>query len=304
MSAPVDATADLLRRAEEAGRRRAYDTDPAVVALAVDETRVVIERTAWLGIVLGMLWTTASVQEWAAQGAAAWSLTWLFAWLLAPLVEVPLLAALRAEQVAARYGIAPTRLVRRGRWVLLAAGYLLNTFKPWAVVLGTGAGWDKVLLHSIPPLAVLITVEMLTDLRDMLTRAIGAAAAAPRPTTRPTPRPRELRTRPDREQAPPPPVEPDRDDETPPPPPPDGDPPARTAREVAVAWALTHWDDPDREGPLRPLHVREHMKAIGREISKGEGSRAFAAARDERARLGLSTGLHPVDTETREESTG
>lgn len=296
MTAPTDPAA-LLAEAERAAVRRAHQTNPDVVALAVDEVRATIERTMWIGIALGMVFTTASVQEWAAEGAAAWSLAWLSAWLLAPLVEVPLLAALRAEQAAARYGIAPTRLVRRGRWALLAAGYLLNTYGPWSDVLGGLGGWDKVLLHSIPPLAVLVAVEMLTDLRDMLTRAITAAANAPRPTRpvarKPTPAPRTERTAPPL-------------DEKPPPPPPPVDPPARTARELGVEWALANWDAPDGSdrGPLRPLHVREHMAGIDREISKGEASRVMAAARDERARLGLPTGPRPVDSEGREEEVG
>lgn len=302
-------TAELLTRAAQAERRRSYATNPNVVALAVDEVRIVIERTMWVGIVLGMAFTTASVQEWAAKGVEAWTLTWLTAWLLAPLVEVPLLAALRAEQAAARYGIAPTPLVRRGRWALLAAGYLLNTWGPWSNVLGGKFGWDKVLLHSIPPLAVLVAVEMLTDLRDMLTRAIDKAARAPRsevrtertrPAARPPvtpPRTRPSTPAPQAPACPEPTGEPEPD--TPP-----AAPGVGTAREVATAWALAHWDDPDRDGPLRPLHVRAHMAAIGREISKGEASKVMTAARAERFRHGLSTGPRPVEDETSEENVG
>lgn len=310
VTAPADEGAELLGRAERAARRRAYDTDPAVVALTVDEARVVIERTMWVGIALGMVFTCASVQEWGAQGAPAWSLGWCAAWLLAPLVEVPLLAILRGEQVAARYGVRPGTWVRRARWTLLAAAYAMNSWGAWAAVLGGTGGWAKVLLHSIPPLAVLIAAEALTDLRDMLTRAVGAAASAPRPVTRPPARPREPRTRP-RPAAPPvtppPPDEPETaEPET------DGEQaPAATggtAREVAVAWALAHWDDDHRDPrtgepcPIRPVHVSNHMKAIGREISKGEASKALTAAKAERFRLGLPTAR--TTTEDREEETG
>lgn len=310
---PVDEGAELLRRAERAARRRTYDTDPAVIALAVDEARVVIERTMWVGIVLGMVFTTASVQEWGAQAAPAWSIGWLAAWLLAPLVEVPLLAILRGEQVAARYGVRPGTWVRRARWTLLGAAYLMNSWGPWAGVFASNGadGWAKVLLHSIPPLAVLIAAEALTDLRDMLTSAIASAASAPRSATatpRPVTRPREPRTRP-RPQTPPP-VTPEPEVDTPEPPATgDGEPPAPavgTAREAAVAWALENWDgdhrDPRTGEPceIRPLHVRAHMESIQRPISKGEASKVLTAAKAERFRLGLPT----RSGDDREEETG
>ena len=78
-------------------------------------------------------------------------------------------------------------------------------------------------------------------------------------------------------------------------------------REVAVAWAQQNWDDPTGErGPLRNLHVAAHMNGIGRKVSAGEISKAMTAARAERLRHGLPTGLHTVDPddETAKEEIG
>lgn len=268
-----------------------------------------------------MVFTTANVQQTAAAGAAVWSLAWLAAWLLAPLVEVPLVAVLRAEQTCARYDIPPTKLVRQARWALLGAGYLLNTWSAWAHVFGTmntpraplGAGWDVVLQHSIPPLAVLVAVEVMTDLRDMFTRAVRAAAAAPRPIVRPTAATRTPagRTPTARPPAPRPrserPAPPD-DEQTPPPPPPPAD--TRTVHEIGVEWALAHWDDEHRDPrtdqvcELRPVHVRAYLEGIGRDVTKGTHSKIVTAAKAERFRLGLPTGGRTTEDDTSEEETG
>jgi hypothetical protein len=168
---------DLLIRAKEAAVLRAHRSDPNVVALAVERTRQIIDYGMWIGIAIGMAFTTANVQNWAAGGAAPWASPWVTAWLLAPLVEIPLLVILFGEQVTARYGVAPGTYprLRQIRWTLLAFGYVMNTWSAWANVLGGRFGWDEVVRHSIPPIAVLLAVEALTDLREALGEAIYRA---------------------------------------------------------------------------------------------------------------------------------
>ena len=293
MSAPIDATA-LLEQAERAATIRAHQTDPAVVALNVERVRDNADQLMWVGIAVGMVFTTITVQQWASGGGVALdSLTWWAAWLLAPLVEIPLIVILRAEQVLNRHNVHPGAVVRRTRRGLLAAAYAMNTYAAWAALLGGKWGFDDLLMHSIPPLAVLAGAEVLTDLRDAFGRVV-TATVAPRPPARPAARkPSPTARKPEPEAtAPPPPL----------PPSPPVDPPARGAQEIAVAWVLEHWDDEHRDPrtgepcPIRPLHVLAHMKAIGQEIHKSTATKVMNAARAERARLGLPTGPYPVDT--------
>ena len=129
-----------------------------------------MDRLCWSGIVLGLAFTTANVQWFAAAGAALGSLPWLTAWLLDPTVCLVLLAILRAEQVTARYQVHTGAWVRAAKWLTLAATYVMNTWSSWAA--GSPAG---VVLHSVPPLVVFVAAEAVTDLRDKLTDAVTVA---------------------------------------------------------------------------------------------------------------------------------
>ncbi|MEV7041134.1 hypothetical protein [Amycolatopsis sp. NPDC051061] len=160
----------LAEDAAEAADVRRWQTHPDVVALRVERARAQVDRLCWSGIVLGLAFTTANVQWFAAAGAAFGSLPWLTAWLLDPTVCLVLLAILRAEQVTARYQVHTGAWVRAAKWLTLAATYVMNTWSSW--VSGSPAG---VVLHSVPPLVVFVAAEAVTDLRDKLTDAVMVA---------------------------------------------------------------------------------------------------------------------------------
>lgn len=160
----------LAEDAAEAADVRRWQTHPDVVALQVERVRAQVDRLCWAGIILGLAFTTANVQWFAAAGAAFGSLPWLTAWLLDPTVCLVLLAILRAEQVTARYQVRTGRWVRAAKWLTLAATYVMNTWSSWAV-----GSPDGVVLHSVPPLIVFVAAEAVTDLRDKLTDAVQAA---------------------------------------------------------------------------------------------------------------------------------
>jgi hypothetical protein len=160
----------LAEDAAEAADVRRWQTHPDVVALRVERVRTQVDRLCWAGIVLGLAFTTANVQWFAAAGAAFGSLPWLTAWLLDPTVCLVLLAILRAEQVTARYQVHTGGWVRAAKWLTLAATYVMNTWSSWAA--GSPAG---VVLHSVPPVVVFVAAEAVTDLRDKLTDAVHAA---------------------------------------------------------------------------------------------------------------------------------
>ncbi|MEV6826163.1 hypothetical protein [Amycolatopsis sp. NPDC051102] len=166
----ADRARRLAKDAAEAADVRRWQTHPDVVALRVERVRTQVDRLCWSGIVLGLAFTTANVQWFAAAGAAFGSLPWLTAWLLDPTVCLVLLAILRAEQITARYQVHTGAWVRAAKWLTLAATYVMNTWSSW--VSGSPAG---VVLHSVPPLVVFVAAEAVTDLRDKLTDAVAVA---------------------------------------------------------------------------------------------------------------------------------
>ncbi|MBB5959638.1 hypothetical protein FHS29_006259 [Saccharothrix tamanrassetensis] len=151
---------------------------------SVERVAVQVDRLCWTGILLGLAFTMTNVQQFAAAGAAVWSLAWSAAWLLDPMVSLVLLAILRAEQVTARYGVRMGGWVRGAKWFTLAATYVMNT---WGAFMAGSAA--LVVLHSVPPLVVFVAAEAVTELRDKLGAAVtNAAPTGPKEPTPPVPR--------------------------------------------------------------------------------------------------------------------
>lgn len=168
-----DQAEQLSLEAQRAARVRALATNPDVIALQVERVRTQVDWLMWSGIVLGMAFCMTNVQAFAAGAAAEWSLPWLAAWLLDPMVSLVLIAVIRAEQVTARWQVASTAWARRTRWATLGATYAMNTWEAWAAVAPSA-----IVLHSVPPLVVFVASEAAPGLRDRLTAAVYAAAAA------------------------------------------------------------------------------------------------------------------------------
>ena len=176
----LSAAARLARDAAAAAELRGWQTHPDVVALRVQEIRTQVDRLIWAGIVLGLCFTMTNVQQFAAAGARVGSLAWWSAWLMDPMVSLVLLAVLRAEQVTTRYQVPTGIWSRVAKWALLSATYLMNTWTCWTA--GSAPG---VVLHSVPPLVVVIAAEAITDVQHALTECIQRAhIAALQRTTR------------------------------------------------------------------------------------------------------------------------
>lgn len=163
----------LAADAATAAELRTWQTHPDVVALRVESFRTQVDRLMWAGIVLGLCFTMTNVQTFAAAGAPVGSLAWWSAWLLDPMVSLVLLAVLRAEQVTTRYQVSPGPWPRVAKWGLLLATYVMNTWVSWSS--GSPAG---VVLHSVPPLVVVIAAETVTDLQHALTECVHRAHTA------------------------------------------------------------------------------------------------------------------------------
>jgi len=175
--------AQLAAEATAAARIRALSTDPDVIALRVERIRAQVDGCAWVAIGLGLAFTMTNVQVFAAAGAPAWTAPWVVAWLLDPMVSLLLIAVLRAEQVTARWQVPTGARVTAAKWGCFAATYAMNTWGAWTAGVPSG-----VVLHSVPPLVVLLGAEVAPELRDRLTAAVHAAAvhAAAPPAGRPS----------------------------------------------------------------------------------------------------------------------
>jgi hypothetical protein len=163
----------LARDAAAAAELRGCQIHPDVVALRVEQIRTQVDRLIWAGIVLGLCFTMTNVQQFASAGARVGSLAWWSAWLMDPMVSLVLLAVLRAEQITTRYQVRTGIWPRVAKWALLSATYLMNTWTSWAA--GSASG---VVLHSVPPLVVVIAAEAITDMQHALTECVQRAHTA------------------------------------------------------------------------------------------------------------------------------
>lgn len=190
----------LAAQATEAAEIRDWQDHPDVVALRVEKTRIHINHMMWTGILLGLLFTMTSVQQFAAHTdhAPTWSISWWAAWMLDPVVGIVFLGILLSERRVAPAKIRLGARSQTSKWVLLAATYVMNTWESWAT--GNPAG---IVLHSVPVIAVFVAAESVTDCQEKLTdfvawahreattRASRKTGSAPVPVvTAPVPAPR------------------------------------------------------------------------------------------------------------------
>ncbi|MGW4469647.1 hypothetical protein ACWENQ_08240 [Nonomuraea sp. NPDC004354] len=169
----LTAAEKLAAAAQAAADVRAYDTNPDVIAYRIERMRARVDRLMWVGVILGLAFTAANVQQFAAGNAEPWSILWCIAWLLDPNVSLILLGTLLGEQVIARHQIVAGPWIRRTKWTALALTYAMNTWASW-VVLDPAA----ILLHSVPPAIVFCGAEALTTLKHQITEAVHKAYEA------------------------------------------------------------------------------------------------------------------------------
>jgi hypothetical protein len=170
----TDRATQLARDAQEAVRVRALAAHPHVVALRIERVGRQVDALLWAGIALGIGFTTVNVQRFAAAGAPPGSMSWWAAWLLDPMVSLVLLAVIRAEQITTRHQVCPSVGARITKWAAFTATYVMNTWEAWGLDGGRpdAAG---IVLHSIPPLLVLLAAEAGPGLRDQLAQAAALA---------------------------------------------------------------------------------------------------------------------------------
>ncbi|MGH3859970.1 hypothetical protein [Actinokineospora sp.] len=167
---------DKLRAAAaNAAQVRALTTHPDVVALRAERTRTAVDTLFWVAMVLALAFTMVNVQQFAAEDNTPGSLPWISAWLLDPMVSLVLIAVLLAEQVTARWQVKTGPWVRRTKVFAFAATYVMNTWQPWSHLDPAG-----IVLHSVPPVIVLLIAEAAPHVRERITEAVLTAAASAR----------------------------------------------------------------------------------------------------------------------------
>src|SRR6266567_5012708 len=169
---------ELTRKSREAAEVRSYQTHTDVIALRIERVRGWSAGLIWAGVVLGLAFTMTNVQQFAANGAPAGSLSWLSAWLLDPMVSLVLIGVLVAEQVTSRWELSTPRWAESTKWFALAATYVMNTWQSWSVLSASG-----IVLHSVPPLLVFTAVEGGPAMREALTKAVTRSLTAAGPDT-------------------------------------------------------------------------------------------------------------------------
>ena len=160
----------LAAAARAAADVRAYDTDADVVALRIERMRTRVDRLIWTGLILGLAFTMANVQRFAAGKSTPHDIEWWIAWLLDPMVSLVLVGVLLGEQIIARHQIKGGRWIRRTKWTALLLTYAMNTWSAWAV-----KDPALILQHSVPPVMVLCAAEAVTTLKHQITSAVHAA---------------------------------------------------------------------------------------------------------------------------------
>ena len=177
MTAAQNKAAKLATAAKAAAEVRAYQTDPDVIALRIERVRGWVDRLIWTGMVLGLLFTMATVAEFAAGDARPpWSddpnasISWVTAWLLDPMVSLVLIGVLMGEQVINRHGLKAGGWVRATKWATLGCTYSMNTWQAWAAL-----DPAAILLHSVPPAVVFFAAEAVTTIRQRITEAVTVA---------------------------------------------------------------------------------------------------------------------------------
>jgi hypothetical protein len=160
----------LASAARAAADVRAYDTDADVVALRIERMRTRVDRLIWTGLILGLAFTMANVQRFAAGKSTPHDIEWWIAWLLDPMVSLVLVGVLLGEQIIARHQIKGGRWIRRTKWTALLLTYAMNTWSAWAV-----KDPALILQHSVPPVMVLCAAEAVTTLKHQITAAVHAA---------------------------------------------------------------------------------------------------------------------------------
>ena len=165
----------------EAARLHALGQDPAALAWRAARWRRNLTCLAMTALVLALGWSTAGVQRFAADGAAAGSPGWWLAWLVEPLISLALLFVVGARAFFASRGQALTDpVLTKIEALFLAITVTMNVwpYLPWVAPEFRFAG---LLIHAIGPIVAVSVVTAMPRVWHGFThlRLAPADAAGP-----------------------------------------------------------------------------------------------------------------------------
>jgi hypothetical protein len=167
------------RAMAQAARLHALGQDPAALAWRAARWRRNLTVLAMTALLLALGWSSAGVQHFAANGAAAGSAAWWLAWLVEPLVSLALLCVVGARAFFASRG-QPLKdaTLTRVEVLFLSLTVTMNVwpYLPW--VAGQGYTFSGLLVHTVGPVVAVAVVRALPRVWDAFTGLAVTAAHA------------------------------------------------------------------------------------------------------------------------------
>ncbi|PRY36271.1 conjugal transfer protein TraI [Umezawaea tangerina] len=147
-----------------AGQLYLLDQDPAALAYRDARMRRLVITLGMAALVLGLAWSTAGVQHFAAATSQPYSVGWWLAWLVEPVCSLALLMIVGARAYLAVRGTpldatAVTRIER----VFLALIVFMNIwpYLPWTLPAGQAFTLAPVVVHLLGPIVAVAVTHTL-----------------------------------------------------------------------------------------------------------------------------------------------
>ncbi|MFI9558627.1 hypothetical protein, partial [Nonomuraea endophytica] len=152
------------KAAQQASRLHALAQDPEMRAWQAARMRRLLVAAALVSLTLALAWSTAGVQLFAADGAAAWSPAWVFAWLVEPFLSLALLVVVGARAYLGTRGqpLNDRKLIRIEHLFLgLTLGMNAWPYLPWGLPDGKEFSFSRLVLHILGPIVAVAIVTAL-----------------------------------------------------------------------------------------------------------------------------------------------
>lgn len=146
------------RKAEEAARLHALSRRPAQLAYTAAKARRRVNIGLAVALVLALGWSTAGVQVFASDGAAAWSPGWVFAWFVEPFMSIALLCFVGAKAFFGTRGQpAKDPVLNRIEFLFLSLTLGMNAF-PYLPGVAEKFSFPRLVLHLLGPVVAYAVV--------------------------------------------------------------------------------------------------------------------------------------------------
>ncbi|GAA4089780.1 hypothetical protein [Nonomuraea soli] len=174
------------KAARQAARLHALAHDPDMRAWQAARMRRTLVTAALVSLTLALAWSTAGVQTFAADGAAAWSPGWVFAWLVEPFLSLALLVVVGARAYLGTCGqpVADRALVRI-EWLFLALTLGMNAW-PYLPGVADTFSLSRLVLHILGPIVAVAIVTALPIILAAFARLDHGMPGTPTGPTGPT----------------------------------------------------------------------------------------------------------------------